>query len=124
MIAFANMIHSLTDVSVRLESASYSVVEGETTNVCVKLENGQLERDVALSIFGLPGSAEEDDFSMNVSTFSLSSTQERSCIPVEILKDNLVEGEETFNVILGSEDPAVLTPTPDSATIHIEDDNG
>ena len=108
----------------RLESASYSIVEGETINVCAKLENGQLERDVVLSIFGLPGSADEEDYLLNILTFSLGSTQKRSCIPVEILNDNLVEREETFNIILGSEDPAVLTPTLDSATIHIVDVNG
>lgn len=77
-----------------------------------------------LSILSLPGSAQEEDYTMNVLILSLGSAQNQSCFQVNILRDNLVEEEETFSLILTSEDPAVITSTPDSSTVYIEDING
>ena len=108
----------------RLKSAIYFAVEGETVKLCAEVEHGQLERDVQLSIIALPGSAQREDYTMSSFSFSFGSTQNQSCIPVEILKDNLVEGEESFHVALSTSDPAVITSTPDSAIVYIEDNNG
>ena len=123
-VNFAFMSFCFAAISVQLESPSYSVIEGESARLCAVLDSGVLERDVDLSVVGLSGSAQEDDYMMDVLTFSLGSTQNQSCILVEILKDNLVEGEEIFQVILSSQDPAVVISMPNSATINIEDDNG
>ena len=117
------MLFCFVVISVQLESPSNSVIEGELMRLCAVLESGELERDVDLSVVGLSGSAQVDDYIVDLLRFSLESTQTQSCILVEILKDNVVEGEETFQVILSSQDPAVVISMPNSATISIEDDN-
>ena len=112
-------------INVRLESASYSVVEGEIVKLCAIVQSGELERSVELeiAIISLSGS-DQDDYKQKISTFSLRPAQNQSCTMVEILNDNLVEGNETLQVILSSMDPAVTISAPNSAIITIEDDNG
>lgn len=113
-------------IIVRLESASYYVVEGETMKLCATVQSGKLERNVELEIFiaGLSGSAQEEDYKLNMSTISIRPAQNQSCTAVEILKDTLVEGNETFQVILSSIDSAVTISAPKTATVTIEDDTG
>ena len=113
-------------ISVRLESALFYVVEGETVKLCAIVQSGKLERTVEfdISVAGLSDSAQEEDYKLNMSTISLRPTQNQSCTAVEILKDNLVEGNETFQVILSSMDSAVTISAPKTATITIEDDTG
>lgn len=113
-------------IIVRLESASYSIVEGEIVELCTIVESGELERSIELeiSIVDLSGSDHEEDYKVKTSTFSLRPAQNQSCITVEILNDNLLEGNETFQVILSSMDSAVTISTPNTAIITIEDTNG
>ena len=125
-LIFAFIVLSPSVINVRLESASYSVVEGETVKLCAIVQSGELERSVELeiSIIVLSGSDQEDDFELKMSTFSLRPAQNQSCTMVEILNDNLVEGNETLQVILSSMDSAVTISAPNSAIITIEDDSG
>ena len=113
-------------INVRLESASYFVVEGETVKLCTIVESGELEKSIELeiSIVGQSDSDQEEDYKVKMSTFSLKPAQNQTCTTVEILNDNLVEGNETFQVILSSTDSAVTVSTPNTAIITIEDANG
>ena len=113
-------------INIRLESASYFVVEGETVKLCTIVESGELEKSIELeiSIVGQSDSDQEEDYKVIMSTFSLRPAQNQSCTTVEILNDNLVEGNETFQVILSSTDSAVTVSTPNTAIITIEDANG
>jgi hypothetical protein len=114
-------------INIRLESASYSVIEGETVRLCAIVESGELETNVELevSIAGLSGGDEEDeDYKVNMSTFFLRPAQKQSCTIVEILNDNLVEGNETFQVILSSRDSVITISAPNAAIITVEDANG
>lgn len=113
-------------INVSLESASYSVVEGDTVKVCAIVQNGELEKSIELeiSIVGQSGSDQEKDYKLTKSTFSLRPAQNQSCTMVEILNDNLVEGNETFRVILSSMDSVVTISSPSSAIITIEDIDG
>ena len=113
-------------INVSLESASYSVVEGDTVKVCAIVQNGELEKSVELeiSIVGQSGSDQEKDYKLTKSMFSLRPAQNQSCTMVEILNDNLVEGNETFRVILSSMDSVVTISSPSSAIITIEDIDG
>ena len=125
MFAFIVLPFSLA-INVRLESASYFVVEGETVKLCTIVESGELEKSIELeiSIVGQSDSDQEEDYKVKMSTFSLRPIQNQSCTTVEILNDNLVEGNETFQVILSSTDSAVTVSTPNTAIIIIEDANG
>ena len=84
-----------------------------------------MERNVELeiSVVGLSGRAQEEDYKLNMSTISLGSAQNQSCTTIEILKDSLVEGEEIFQVLLSSRDSAVIISRPNTAALSIEDDN-
>lgn len=97
--------------------------------LCAIVQSGELERTVELeiSIVGLSGrdqEEEEEDYKLSASTLYLIPTQNQSCTMAEVLNDNLVEGNETFQVILTSMDSAVTISTPNSATMTIEDING
>ena len=92
-----------------LESASYSVTEGGTVEVCAIVETGQLERNVQVSVGSLPGIAQESwDYKPIVSSLTLFPGENLTCFSVEALDDNVVEGDETFKVFLNSQDKAVL----------------
>lgn len=111
-------------IPVNFVSSSYSVSEGGTVEVCLILETGQLERSVELSLVSQSDTAQQD---VDYVALVLSVTQEpgvgQSCFSVEVVDDRIVEGEETFQILLTSHDPAVIVPTPGTALISIQDND-
>lgn len=111
----------------KFESDSYSVSEGEEAEVCVIFETEQLKKEVHLSVVGHSDTANSgQDYNMpSMLPLTLNpSTQNRPCFAVDIAEDILVEGEETFRLILTSSDQAVLTSIADVLTVHVEDNDG
>lgn len=108
-------------IRIKFESTSYSVEEGATVKVCVKAESGELERTVQLSIASISDSAEETfDYTPLTLTLTLLSGESQACFSVETLDDDVVEGEETFTVVIRSQDKAVIIPT-NTTIINIHD---
>lgn len=119
-ITYHDTIFSIA-IRIKFESLSYSVEEGAAVKVCVKAENGELERPVQLSIASISDSAEEsDDYSPVTLTLTLLHGESQSCFSVVTLDDDVVEGEEAFTVVIRSQDKAVVTPT-NTTIISIHD---
>lgn len=110
----------------KLGSGSYSVSEGEQVDVCLRLESGQLERDAQLCVLSQSDSANEvEDYNAPFMFFViLKPGENQSCFTVDTVDDNLVEGEEIFQLSLSSSDRAVVISTNGTTTIHIKDDDG
>jgi hypothetical protein len=105
-------------------SSLYSVSEGGTVEVCLILETGQLERSVELSLVSQSDTAQQDaDYVALVLSITWKPGITQNCFNVETLDDHIVEGEETFQVLLTSDDPAVVVPTPGTAHISIQDND-
>lgn len=99
-------------------SSSYSVSEGEAVEVCMILETGQLEKTVELSLVSQPDTAQEGaDYVALLLSITWEPDIDQKCFSVEIVDDHIVEGEETFQIVLASHDPAIIVPT--SGTVHI-----
>lgn len=108
------------------ESDSYSVSEGEEAEVCVVFETERLKKDVHLSVVSHSDTATSgEDYSMlSMLPLTLKPDTNYSCFALHILEDSLVEGDETFQLILTSSDHAVLTSITNTLTVHIEDNDG
>ena len=111
-------------ISLSMESSTYSVTEGESVEVCVAVENGELERAVQLSVLSHPASAQEEDYKAAFLSLSLWPGDRRICFLIETLEDDSVEGEEAFQLILTSQDSGVTTASPDLTIVSIEDSDG
>ena len=105
---------------------SYSVTEGEEAEVCVVFEMELLQRDVHLTVVSHSDTANiGEDYSMlSMFPLTLNPGTNRSCFAIDTVEDSLVEGDETFQLILTSTDQAVLTSIPHTLTVHIEDNDG
>ena len=111
-------------ISLNWESTIYSVPEGEAVEVCIAVEGGELEKTVEFSIISHPGGAQEEDYGVVFLQLSLWPSETKVCFHIETINDDTVEGDETFQLILSSQDPAVTIATPALATINIEDNDG
>ena len=113
-------------INVKFEFESYSVSEGEEADVCVIFETEQLKKDIQVSVVSHSDTANigEDYNMLSVLPLTLKPDTNRSCFAVDTVEDNLVEGEETFQLILTSSDQAVLISTTHTLTLHIEDNDG
>ena len=107
-----------------MESSLYTVMEGEMVEVCVAVKSGELETTVQFSIFSHPASAQEEDYNSIFRSVSLSPRESRICFHVETIEDGTVEREESFHLILRSQNPAVNISTPNFTLITIEDNDG
>ena len=88
------------------------------------LETGQLERSVELSLVSQPDTAEEGaDYVALLFSITWEPDRDQKCFGIEIVDDHIVEGEETFQIVLASHDPAVVVPTPGTANISIQDND-
>ena len=104
---------------------SYSVTEGEEAEVCVVFEAELLKKDVRLTVVSHSDTANiGEDYSMlAMLPLTLNPGTNHSCFAVDIVEDSLVEGDETFQLILTSTDQAILTSTTHTVTVYIEDND-
>lgn len=92
--------------------------------MCIVLETGQLERSVELTLVSKPDTAQEGvDYVALLHLVTWEPDADQKCFSVRILDDRTVEGEETFQIVLASDDPAVVVPTPGTAHINIQDND-
>ena len=111
--------YCLAAIDVKFEYASYAVEEGNTVEVCL-LQNGRFERNIWLYISSQPDSAQQDDY---VAVMEYVILQQRTCVMIDIVDDDLVEGYEYFNLTATSPDPAVVITSPNVTIIKIIDND-
>ena len=108
-------------IGVMLESTSYSLTEGSSTDVCVML-SGELEREVPLSLATQPGTAKQNkDYVDVTSILGLVPGDGRVCFSVETLEDNIVEGDEMLQVVLNGSDSVFMGGNVVNITIKDND---
>ena len=134
-------------MTVGFSQSMYPVSENDTAvEICVHILEGSLaaDREVVVEVESLSGTATgkqtdhctwecshlrnsfltaEDDYVPFNRTFTLTNMKTFECFDVEITKDTLFEADETFMVLLSSNDFSA-TLMPDSAVIIIQDDDG
>lgn len=117
---------SISVINVSFETEFYSVTEGDEVDVCVTFQTKRLHKDVHVSVVSHPDTASTgEDYDMfSMLPLTLKPGTNRSCFAVATVEDDLVEGEETFQLTLTSSDQAVLTSTTHMLTVHIEDNDG
>ena len=115
---------------VGLELSEYYVSEGQSLQVCVTLELGELERDALLNVStseSQPKSAEDGlDYSPLMLTIILPAGLPLNgtvCFSLDTTEDNLVEGSESLDLELSSNDSAVIL-SQSTADVFIVDNDG
>ena len=111
-----------------MTNTTFTVTEGDGAfvEVCVRVFNGQLERDAILTLQTVDGSAvsqgpEPDYQSLSVQlTFTPSMTE--ICHNVIIIDDSITENSKLFAGLLSSIDSAVIL-APDTASVEILDND-
>lgn len=98
--------------------------DGQAT-VCVEL-NGQLRRDIDLELAVIDsGMADLSDFNSTTLSYTFlsgSSSGDRVCEAIDIIRDGIVESSEDFSVELTASPPfADVSITRANATIRIMD---
>lgn len=99
-------------------------MDGQAT-VCVEL-NGQLRRDIDLELAVIDsGMADLSDFNSTTLSYTFlsgSSSGDRVCEAIDIIRDGIVESSEDFSVELTASPPfADVSITRANATIRIMD---
>ena len=111
-------------VSVGFNQTEFTVNEDdpEQVQVCVEL-TGEIERDVSVSIVGEPGSADGEDYvAIDEVIAFVPEANHTHCISVHVPMDMIVEGTESFSLLLSSSDSAVRI-SPGVSTVSILDDD-
>ena len=109
-------------VTVGFEVAEYSLHEGMSSlEVCILLEGGQLDRPVNTALFSNDKTALAQVDYAGLYTTEFEPT-DRKCVEVTIKDDTLVERDETFTLVLSSNDSAVHIISH-SATVTIIDND-
>ena len=110
----------------KFNSEPHSVMEGEEAYVCLIFETERLKKVVHLSVVSHSDTANfGEDYSMpSMFSIILKPGDNQSCFAVDTVEDDLVEGDETFQLILTSSDQAVVISINGTLTVHIEDNDG
>lgn len=119
------------DVTVMLDSQNLTVIEGESVHVCAKLL-GRADFPISISFqptSSLNNTAQEtaDYDSTEKSVEFPAHSSQRQCVDIQITDNDLVEREETFEVVLTLREVAderVRLAPNSSATVTITDDDG
>lgn len=113
-------------ISVSFISRSHSVIEGEQAEVCLMLEGGCLNRVVQLLVTNQPESASfGEDYYTPAAMFyvALKPGQNQTCFTITTIEDNLVEGQETFQLTLSSDIGVLVVFSYGTTSVLIEDDD-
>lgn len=111
-------------VDVSFDQPSYMVSEEEmTVQICVEVAAiSSLDRDIAVQVVALPGTATVADFSISQSTDVIISSLDGACVNIPVSSDEVLEESEVFSLVLFSSDPGVNVLTR-AATVTIVDND-
>ena len=108
-------------VTVSFEQATYSVTEGASRSVAVRLSSAHQGRGVTIPVvLATTGNASADDLTVDESvTFEAGET--RKLLAVNALGDDLVEGAETATLGFGTLPHGVTAGSTPTATLTLSD---
>ena len=113
-------------VTIGFEREQYSIGEDQNTvQVCARIREGSLEREVEVTLLTQDGSAVAPDDYASVSVeLTFDSSRDSQCVNISIENDNTLEGMEDFKVSLDSGNEERVSLSPERATVSIIDDDG
>ncbi len=114
------------NVTIGFEMEVYPAREDQgTVQVCARLMEGSLGREVAIILSTQDGSAREPEDYAGVSvTLSFDETTVVQCANITLGNDSVLEGVEEFQVVLDSGDEEGIELSPERAVVMITDDDG
>ena len=98
-----------------------------TVQVCARILDGSLERQVTVMLMSRDGTAEEpEDYSSVLASLSFDGMTALQCVNISLENDEILEGMEEFEVVLNSpdEDEEGVILSPETAVVSIIDDDG
>ena len=112
-------------VTIGFEMETYPALEDQgTVEVCARLMEGTLDREVVITFLTEDGSAQDPGDYTSVSvTLTFDELMNRRCEEILLENDMVLEGVEEFDVILESDEERV-TLVLDRAVVRITDDDG
>ena len=112
-------------VTIGFEMETYPALEDQgTVEVCARLMEGTLAREVVITFLTEDGSAQDPGDYTSVSvTLTFDGSTDRQCENIPLEDDMILEGVEEFNVVLESDEERV-TLSPERAVVRITDDDG
>jgi len=102
-------------------AASYSVTEGGSVAVTVKLNTVQATA-TTVAITATSGTAASSDY-MTPSNVTISASDSTATLTISAIQDTIVEASETFTIKIGTLPAGVLKGSVHTATVTISDDN-
>ena len=114
-------------VTIGFEQEMYSAREDQgSQEVCALIINGELARDVVLSLLTGDGSAEEpDDYTAISTLITFNPSRSRECVIINIVENDILESEEDFEVtLIPMDNEDFVTLSPDVAIVTISDNDG
>ncbi len=113
------------EVSLQLAAASYTVNEGSPTLVVTVTRSGPTTGTSTVELSTVDGSAEADsDFGGTNVTVTFGPGQTSRTVPIRIVRDDLVEEEETFGLQLDNPVGGQLGNVTEAEVTLIDDDVG
>lgn len=111
-------------VNVTFETSEYSVHEGKPLlEVCILIEGGQLDRPVDIKLFSTDRTAFAQLDYVNLSATKFEpDVGNIMCRNVSVIDDLLLERNETFTLVLLSNDTAVHISHQTATVVIIDDD--
>lgn len=109
----------------RLDSAAYSIDEGAAALAVEIRRQGSVENPINLRVMTLDGSAKADIDFVSLFDYELrfEAGEESRTIFIPIVGDALPEGDELFEIALGTTNAEMILAEPSSATVTIVDDD-
>jgi VCBS repeat-containing protein len=118
-------IPSLGGNAVSLIEGTNGAQPPKIVNFIITLDQAY-DQDVQVTYVIVPGTATPgEDFNANLGpvTVTIPAGQTQIVVPVEIVQDHFVEGDETFSIVLTDAVNATINPASNSAVVTIVDDD-
>ena len=112
-------------VTIGFENEVYPSREDQgTVQVCARIFNSTLDREVTITLMTRDDTATEPDDYTSISTsISFDRETEEQCVDIPLENDDILESLENFEVILDPEDEERIILSPEIAVVMVVDDD-
>ena len=112
-------------VTIGFENEVYPSREDQgTVEVCARIFNSTLDREVTITLMTRDDTATEPDDYTSISTsISFDRETEEQCVDIPLENDDILESLENFEVILDPEDEERIILSPEIAVVMVVDDD-
>lgn len=112
------------DSSIQFRSPTITVAESGVVASLLVERLGDLSSSVSVGYTTVPGTALPGfDYTHTTSTITFAATENLTVLNIPILNDKIVEGSETFTVVLGNPQGDAVLGTNSTATVTITDND-